>query len=77
MFFLLFGIFAINQFKGTFYSCHTTHLKGLNEKINDKWECLSKGGEWVNADTNFDNILFSMRALFEISSTSSWYYIMF
>jgi hypothetical protein len=75
LFFLLFGIFGINYFKGQFYLCSTDHLdENLFDisSINDKSDCFNLGGEWVNQDHNFDNIFFAVKTLFEMSSTEGW-----
>ena len=40
--------------------------------IKSKWDCLNYGGEWVNADYNFDTTLWSVAILFSIQSTEGW-----
>lgn len=56
VFYLLFGIFGVNFFKGSFYKCD---LVG-NFTIVTMNDCLDYGGNWVNADYNFDNVLNAM-----------------
>ena len=46
IFFLLFGIFFTNFYKGQFFYCHT--VEGLEFDIITKWDCLDAGGEWLN-----------------------------
>ena len=77
LFFLLFGIFGINYFKGTFYHCFDDNIPATSLLINNKWDCLNLGGEWVNADRHFDNILDGIRTLFEMSSTEGWTDVMY
>jgi len=72
LFFLLFGIFGINYFKGSFYSCE----QALDLEIVDKWDCLNAGGVWANEAFNFDNILNAIRTLFAMSSTEGWTSVM-
>ena len=40
--------------------------------IEDKWECLSTGGEWVNNDSNFDDIMTAMTSLFALANHVGW-----
>jgi len=72
LFFLLFGIFGINYFKGTFFKCHQDNIPDTNLIVYNKWDCLNLGGEWINSDRNFDNILDGIKTLFEMSSTEGW-----
>lgn len=43
-----------------------------SKDINDKWDCLDYGGDWVNKSFNFDNIIESMITLFVLSTTEGW-----
>ena len=73
LFFMLFGIFGTNYFKGTFFFCDTTKVSStLTSNISDKWSCVDYGGVWVNRDANFDNVFNSMVTLFEVSTTEGW-----
>jgi TRAP-type C4-dicarboxylate transport system permease small subunit len=65
IFFLLFGIFGVNQFKGAYYYCDIY-------EVNDKLECFDKGGSWVNKNFNFDNVVNAIVTLFVISTTEGW-----
>ena len=79
LFYILFGIFGTNYFKGTFYYCVTDNISSFTN-VSDlitKWDCLNSGGEWINSIINFDNILFSMMSLFILSSTEGWTDIMY
>ncbi len=67
IFFLLFGIVGVNQFKGSFYICTDTETWA-----NTKNECFDLGGNWVNQDYNFDNIMNAMVYLFVLSTTEGW-----
>ena len=50
LFFLLFGIFGTNYFKGKFYYCLTDNIDSIVDTsvISTKWDCMNVGGEWVN-----------------------------
>lgn len=68
IFFLMFGIFGVNFFKGTFYKCVDIELEG----VTTMWDCMDRGGNWVNEKLNFDNILQAMISLYVIASTEGW-----
>lgn len=64
IFFLIFGIIGINFMKGRLYKCETP-LKIVKEiSIQNKWDCLSLGGEWENYFQNFDSIIDAFSTLF-------------
>lgn len=78
IFFFTFGIFGTNIFKGAFYSCDTSNIPTeLQSLIQTKWDCLDYGGDWVNADQNFDQIFKSMALLFQLSTCEGWVELMF
>jgi hypothetical protein len=68
LFFLLFGIFGVNYFKGQFYFCSATGdiLTDLINKggIKTMWDCVDYGGIWVNTDYSFDNSVTALLTLF-------------
>ncbi|KRX07619.1 hypothetical protein PPERSA_11168 [Pseudocohnilembus persalinus] len=73
IFYLLFGIFGTNYFKGTFYYCNMKHIPFyLQDNILTKQDCFDYGGDWINNDYNFDSITNSMISLFVISTTEGW-----
>jgi hypothetical protein len=58
-FIVMMAILCTTLLAGKFYYCDTEHL-GLDHEytsdlIEEKWDCLNYGGEWVNPDLNFDN----------------------
>ncbi len=80
LFFVVFGIFSVNYFKGGFYYCEVLHndrpmeshyVIGL-EHIETEADCLSIGGGWLNRDSNFDNALNAFLLLFELSTSEGW-----
>ena len=78
LFFLLFGIFGVNYFKGMYYSCNTENIDPtVISEIKDRQDCLNYGGEWMRMDAHFDNVLAGMMTLFEIASTEGWINIMY
>lgn len=78
LFLLLFGILGVNFFKGRLFYCYGKNIPtNLVSNISYKWECLNAGGDWVNADNNFDNIFNSLVALFNSMSSEGWSDIMY
>ena len=57
LFILLFAILSTNFYKGQFFTCLTDNVPiEYHQRIQNRYECLDYGGEWVNQDQNFDNI---------------------
>lgn len=79
LFFILFGIFGTNYFKGKLFYCYSANIDSIMDTslIISKWDCLSSGGEWINDIVNFDDLPQSMMSLFILSSTEGWADIMF
>lgn len=76
IFIFIFGIICISQFKGTFYDCKMNTLGGIGDdpiilemdlEINDKFDCINHGGQWIKADNNFDDIFESILTLFQMT----------
>lgn len=77
LFFLLFGIIGVNYLKGTFYYCDMTNIPfSHHSSISTKIDCMNYGGDWVNSDYNFDNVLNALQLLFVVSTTEGWIEIM-
>lgn len=64
LFFLtIYGIIGVNYFKGAFYSCkfQANYIENITNDqytlVTTKFDCLNYGGDWLNADWNFDNVL--------------------
>jgi hypothetical protein len=55
---------------------HSHGIAGERPLITDKWDCLNYGGEWINADLNFDTTITSMITLFTVQSTEGWIDVM-
>ena len=45
--------------------------------INDKEDCINFGGQWINKDSNFDNIFTASLTLFEMMTTEGWLDVMY
>lgn len=48
----------------------------IADHVETKFECLDYGGEWVNTDSNFDNVLNAMISLFNCMTTEGWIDVM-
>jgi voltage-dependent calcium channel T type alpha-1G len=69
IFFLIFGVIGVSQFKGKFYFC----AEKLDElKLDHKWDCLNAGGVWDNQVYTFDDIPNAMITLFVMATTAGW-----
>lgn len=71
-FILMFSLFAMKIFKGEIYRCDLT-----DPQIINKWDCFDYGGNWINRDLNYDNIVNSFISLFQIVSCEGWSILMF
>jgi hypothetical protein len=60
LFFFVFAIIGVNFLKGLFYFCETSQISELTnfneDKLDDKWDCINYGGEWLSYPFNFDDI---------------------
>ena len=79
MLFVIFmvAILCITLFSGTFWSCKFDHLLNMVDYvwlygITNRYECLMFGGEWVNKDFNYDNLVQAMLSLISTQSTEGW-----
>ena len=74
----IFAIMGINFFKGLYYTCRMTNVPiPLQGRVSDYWDCLDYGGEWVNADNNFDNFVNAIKTQFIIMCREGWLSIYF
>jgi len=79
-FYMVFGIIAINLFKGTYYQCEFSDGTRLLTVGKDQCRGMINGQAvtWKNADVaNFDDIFWSVLTLFEVASMEMWPDVMF
>lgn len=69
---LIFAILGVNFFKGKFQRCSIED----DDSIIDMATCLAAGGDWVNRDENFDNVIYGTRTLIELMTTEGWVDVM-
>ena len=73
IFFLIFGIFGVNYFKGDFFYCDLDSVpEDVNISIKWKQDCMNIGGDWLNKSFNYDNVMNAMISLFAMSTTEGW-----
>ena len=72
VFFLIFAIFGIVIFKGSFYHCDGIDESIINSFVSTKCDCMDYGGSWINEILNFDNIGQALMTLYVISTTDGW-----
>jgi len=70
IFFLIFGVIGVSQFKGKFYYCSEDLDIGIT--LKHKWDCLNAGGIWDTHVYTFDDIPNAMITLFVMSTTAGW-----
>ena len=77
LFLVLFGILGTNLYKGSFYYCLTDNVPPrFHGRIRDKFDCLDFGGDWINRDQNFDNVMTASLTLFNVMTTEGWLQVM-
>lgn len=74
---LIYAIMGVNLFKGTFFRCEGLDPDFIDANIFTKDDCLENGGEWLNAQMNFDNVLNAFTVLFEMMTTEGWMAVMY
>ncbi|KAK3595510.1 hypothetical protein CHS0354_021609 [Potamilus streckersoni] len=82
VFWLIFGIVGVQLFSGKFYKCQNKDGIKLNRsEVANKTQCeeMERAGRnvtWTNAPINFDNVLNSYLALFQVATYKGWVDIM-
>ena len=51
-------------------------MENIDNHVNNKYECMDYGGEWVNADSHFDNVADGFITLFGVMTTEGWIDVM-
>lgn len=70
----IFSILGVNLFKGGFSTCDMTNIPvEVQDKIQTLWDCQDYGGEWINYQYNFDNLLQAFKTQFCIMTTEGWF----
>ena len=69
--FLVFGVLGLNMFAGKFWTCQEEGFEMFN-----RTECMAAGYEWANPDQHFDNIWYTLEALFVTATLEGWVEIM-
>ena len=72
---LVFAVIGVKCFKGAFWYCEGLETEFL-EQIQMKNDCFDFGGDWVNRDFNFDNILKALEMMFFVSNSEGWLSLM-
>jgi hypothetical protein len=81
LFFFIFGIIGINFLKGRYYICDTSSIGDFvyfyKDKMDNKYDCLNFGGEWVRFKNSFDNLTLSLITIFAMSQSFDWSDVMY
>lgn len=75
IFIYIFSLFAMKFLKGIMFQCLFADLDS-NFQVNDKFDCMDFGGDWIKRDLHYDNILMSFFTLFCVSSSEAWTVLM-
>jgi large-conductance mechanosensitive channel len=90
LFYVIFAILGVTFFKGQYYAC-VLKAEGSSTSFPNEWddiaveygvlnwkECVDNDppGVWLRRDANFDNLIESLKALFEVSSLEGWLVVM-
>ena len=68
---------GVQLFAGRFYKCvYANQTRIPYDVVKTKFECLSKNYTWINSRINFDNVLNSYLALFQVATFKGWTDIM-
>lgn len=65
------ALFPLKYLKGKFYKCVNMDAD-IASNIITKWDCFDYGGDWINSDFPWDNILQSLFNLFIIATCEGW-----
>ena len=79
VFLFIFSIFSMKYLKGIMFKCSGLALDEaeIEEKIDTMYDCFDYGGDWINHDLNYDNILNAFISLFQIVSGEGWSLLMY
>ena len=75
---MIFGIQGVGLLKGKFRYCDTTNVpEYIHDQIFTKWDCVDYGGEWLNYQGNFDDVVSAMTTMFGMMTTEGWMEVMY
>lgn len=69
------SILLTSLLSGKLFECDLGHTKLLARQsnlVNNKWDCINYGGNWVQKSLNFDNTLQGMLTLFIFQTREGW-----
>lgn len=76
---IIFAIFSIHLFKGTFYYCAIdgdVELAKTDDRIETKQDCLDLGYDWRKPEDNFDNLINAILNLMVFMTNEGWVTVM-
>ncbi|CAE7702091.1 NaCP60E, partial [Symbiodinium pilosum] len=72
LFYLGFALLFVGFFKGALYHCSLDPQGDLRPDIVTQKDCLKAGGEWINSESHFDAVTYSLVTLLHIGSGEGW-----
>ena len=70
------ALIATRYMKGSLFHCMISNFEGFEAKIHDKFDCFDNGGDWLDEDISYNNVLSALMSLFQISSCQGWTILM-
>lgn len=80
VFLFILSIYSMKYLKGSMFKCINlmiTDKLTVQSFIQTKTDCFDYGGDWINSDLNYDNIVNSFFSLFQIVSGEGWSLLMY
>lgn len=80
IFFFIFGVFGVQLMSGKLYHCQASDTLSddrIAEEVFTRTDCITKGGNWINQDYNFDNLPCAIMTLYVLASIDGWVDIMY
>jgi len=51
--------------------------ESVRDIVKSEWDCYDYGGEWIQYESNFDNVGMAMLTMFTMMTTEGWNAVMF
>lgn len=79
IFLFVLSIYSLKYLKGSMFRCLNLSISdklSVQSFIHTKQDCFDNGGDWINSDLNYDNIVNSFFSIFQIVSGEGWSLLM-
>lgn len=76
LFYFGMGVLFVNLFKGALFFCSLDPTGRTLPDLNTKADCEKLGGQWLNSESNFDNVVEAFMTLFHMGTPEGWITVM-